>query len=70
MLTVKYCSQQSYAFGQVKCFCKFSVGAEIKNIAFVYPLECCAPCNRASKRDDGIIVDLYLVSTRCIAACN
>ena len=46
--TVKYFSQQSYAFGQVKCFCKFSLGAEVKNTAFVYPLECCAPYNPAS----------------------
>ena len=58
---MKCCSQQSYAFGQVKCFCKFSLGAEIKNIAFVYPLECCALYNPAAthitavKRDDGIL---------------
>lgn len=72
--TVKYCSQKSYAFGQVKCFCKFSLGAEVKNIAFVYPLECCAPYNPASthitavKRDDGILraIDIRDICRNCI----
>jgi len=73
-LTVKYCSQQSYAFGQVKCFCKFSLGAEVKNIAFVYPLESCAVYNPASthitavKRDDGILraIDIRDICRNCI----
>ena len=72
--TVKYCSKQSYAFGQVKCFCQLSLGTEVKNIALVYPLECCAPCNPASthitavKRDDGILhaVDIKDICRNCI----
>ena len=72
--TVKYSSQQSYAFGQVKCFCQFSLGAEVKNIAFVYPLECCAPYNPVSthitavKRDDGILcaIDIRDICRNCI----
>ena len=72
--TVKYCSQQSNAFGQVKCFSKFSLGAEVKNIAFVYLLECCAVYNPPStsitavKRDDGILcaTDIRDICRNCI----
>ena len=71
---MKYGSQQSYAFGQVKCFFKFSLGAEVKKIAFLYPLECCAVNNPASthitavKCNDGILraIDIRDICRNCI----
>lgn len=71
---VKYCSQQSYAFGQVKCFCQVSLGAEVKNVAFVYPLECCARYDPSSThitavtRDEGILhaIDVKDIRRNCL----
>ena len=72
--TVKYCSLNSYYFGQVKCFCQLSLGNGVHNIAFVYPLECCAPYDPTSthiiavKRDDTSLraVDIRNISRNCI----
>ena len=71
---VKYCSQQSYAFRQVKCFCQVSLGAEVKNVAFVDPLECCARYDPSSTHitavthDEGILhaIDVKDICINCL----
>lgn len=58
----------------MKCFCKFSLGVELKNIVFVYLLECFVFYNFVFiyiivvKRDDGIlrVIDIRDICRNCI----